>query len=374
MPFSGGFAGPKGAQVGENKLDTSFLKSFLEVCLQMDCAKLKNLERTCVMAEYLIDNGRRIDIMLQHPQFSIPVEVKINAGDQESQCYDYHFYARNAKLVYLTKDDKTKPSPWTMQSRDKGNTLEESAVTCISWKSICTWLEERREKQLKSDQNAELLAQVRQYIGAIEWFLSNPKKQSADGSLACTVLEAFKEAIDRKAIAETYQLEWLEDSYKSYCSAELKEKKKTNLQCLNFCPGVNYKVKTEGLEFSDSSQEMWFRIEASDDGYLVGGFCLVEKKRKNDWMQVKVDDAAMETVKKQFPAFRVIASRSNWWFVWRYSNGKQAVSYDDVPNFKTMNQCAMDLRDPVKLKEFVEETLQIFEEQLLQYLMSPPEL
>ena len=374
MPFSGGFAGPKGAQVGENKLDTSFLKSFLEVCLQMDCAKLKNLERTCVMAEYLIDNGRRIDIMLQHPQFSIPVEVKINAGDQESQCYDYHFYARNAKLVYLTKDDKTKPSPWTMQSRDKGNTLEESAVTCISWKSICTWLEERREKQLKSDQNAELLAQVRQYIGAIEWFLSNPKKQSADGSLACTVLEAFKEAIDRKAIAETYQLEWLEDSYKSYCSAELKEKKKTNLQCLNFCPGVNYKVKTEGLEFSDSSQEMWFRIEASDDGYLVGGFCLVEKKRKNDWMQVKVDDAAMETVKKQFPAFRVIASRSYWWFVWRYSNGKQAVSYDDVPNFKTMNQCAMDLRDPVKLKEFVEETLQIFEEQLLQYLKSPPEL
>ena len=82
----------------------------------------------------------------------------------------YYFYARNAKLVYLTKDDKTKPSPWTMQSRDKGNTLEESAVTCISWKSICTWLEERREKQLKSDQNAELLEQVRQYIGAIEWF------------------------------------------------------------------------------------------------------------------------------------------------------------------------------------------------------------
>ena len=24
---------------GRNKLDTSFLKSFLEVCLQMDCAK-----------------------------------------------------------------------------------------------------------------------------------------------------------------------------------------------------------------------------------------------------------------------------------------------------------------------------------------------
>lgn len=364
---------PKGRKPAGNKPDTAFLKSFLEVLLQMDSAKLKNLERTCVMTEYLIDNGRRIDIMLQHPQFSIPIEVKIHAGDQEAQCYDYHFYARNAKLVYLTKSNEMKPSLWTMQSKDKRNTLEESAVTCISWKSICTWLEEWREKQPEPGQNAELLEQVRQYIEAIEWFLANPKRLPADSSLACAVLEAFKEAIDRKAIAEPYQLEWLEDSYKSYCSAELKKEKKTDLQRLNFCPGVNYKVKAEGLEFSDPNREVWFRIEASDDGYLVGGFCLVEKKRENGWMPVKVDDVAMETVKKQFPAFRVIASRSNWWFVWRYSNGKQAVSYDDVPNFKTMNQCAMDLlRDPVKLKEFMEETLQIFEDQLLQYLKFLP--
>lgn len=362
---------PKGRKSAGNKPDTAFLKSFLEVLLQMDSAKLKNLERTCVMTEYLIDNGRRIDIMLQHPQFSIPIEVKIHAGDQEAQCYDYHFYARNAKLVYLTKSNEMKPSLWTMQSKDKRNTLEESAVTCVSWRSICTWLEEWRTRQPKSDQNAELLEQVRQYIEATEWFLDSPKKQPADSSLACAVLSAFKEAIDWKALAETYQLEWLEDSYKSYCSAELKKEKKTDLQRLNFCPGVNYKVKAEGLEFSDPSWEVWFRIETSDDGYLVGGFCLVERKKENGWMPVKVDDAAMETVKKRFPAFRVIASRSNWWFVWRYSNGKQAVSYNDVPNFKTMNQCAMDLRDPVK---FVEETLQIFEDQLLQYLKSLPEL
>ena len=44
-----------------------------------------------------------------------------------------------------------------------------------------------------------------------------------------------------------------------------------------------------------------------------------------------------------------------------------------MPNFKTMNQCALDLLDPVKLKEFTEKTLQIFEDQLLQYLKSLPE-
>lgn len=96
---------------GRNKLDTSFLKSFLEVCLQMDCAKLKTLERTCVMTEYLIDNGRRIDIMLQHPQFSIPIEVKINAGDQESQCYDYHFYVRNTKVDNAAMETVKKKFP-----------------------------------------------------------------------------------------------------------------------------------------------------------------------------------------------------------------------------------------------------------------------
>ena len=68
---------------------------------------------------------------------------------------------------------------------------------------------------------------------------------------------------------------------------------------------------------------------------------------------------------------RCILSRDYWWFAWRFS--KQDIAHDDVPNFKTMNQCATDLRDPVKRKEFAEETLQIFEEQLLQYLKSPPE-
>lgn len=51
------------------------------------------------MTEYLIDNGKRIDIMLQNPAFSVPIEVKINARDQQSQCYDYAAYARNAKLI-----------------------------------------------------------------------------------------------------------------------------------------------------------------------------------------------------------------------------------------------------------------------------------
>lgn len=371
--FLAGLLDPNGYKSTEDNPDTTFLESFLRDVYEMEDAELKGLrlEKTCVMTEYIIDKGKRIDIMLQHPQFSIPIEVKINAGDQEAQCYDYYSYASNAKLVYLTKNEETSPSLWSMQSGDKEDILDKSAVKCISWRKICDWLDKWSEKQPKTDKNAELLEHVRQYIETINWFLDNPKKQPANCSLACDVLDAFRKAIDGKAIAKTYQLEWLKDSHKSYCGSEWNEwnkNDKTDLQRLNFCPGVNYRV--ESIRFSEP-RELWFRIEVSDDGYLVGGFCLVEKTG-NNWKSIKVDDEAMEAVKERFPDFRVIASRSYWWFTWRYSNGKQAVSYDDVPNFKAMNQCAANLLgDNDKLEKFVGRTLQIFEDQLLEYLKTP---
>ncbi len=81
--------------------ETKFLESFLKKFSNFKGIKKEELqlEKTCVMTEYLIDNGRRIDIMLQNPAFSILIEAKINAGDQQSQCYDYWPYARNAQLI-----------------------------------------------------------------------------------------------------------------------------------------------------------------------------------------------------------------------------------------------------------------------------------
>ena len=61
------------------------------------------LSRTDVTKEFVIDNERRIDIVIQNSRFFIPIEVKIYAGEQEGQCYDYFQYVRNARLVYLTR-------------------------------------------------------------------------------------------------------------------------------------------------------------------------------------------------------------------------------------------------------------------------------
>lgn len=177
------------------------------------------------------------------------------------------------------------------------------------------------------------------------------------------MLGEFRNQIGQR-LAANYGLELLEDSFKSY-HEDVWEKKN---QSLTFCPGLNYHIKS--VEFSgpeNNNLQMWFRIEVADDGYLSAGFCLANRGDGKPGAPVKIFDSAAEAVKK-VGGLRFILSRDYWWFVWRFSNGKQDADHDDVPNFKTMNQCAKDLRNLAALNKFMEKILQIFEGQLLQYL------
>ena len=53
----------------------SFLKSFMHDVLNEYSMSDILLARTEVAAEYVIDNERRIDIVIQNPHFFIPIEV-----------------------------------------------------------------------------------------------------------------------------------------------------------------------------------------------------------------------------------------------------------------------------------------------------------
>ncbi len=336
---------------GGHERGTGFLRSFLEEIVGAKDVEEEGLERTCVMTEYLIDNGRRIDIMLHNPRFSVPIEVKIDARDQQSQCYDYWHYARNAPLVYLTKEGHV-PSEWSRkpkegseEERQKGM-LPEDRIKCVSWEKICGWLEKRSGG----------LDQVSQYTQAIRSFLPEHGKRQADCALVRDVLEAFRRGMDQ-GIVERYGLEELDRSYRSY--------RDWPGQSLSYCPGLNYRVKRVDLP-EEGGPRMWFRIEVAGDGYLSAGFCLVDTKTgdKVDAQSIAIEDL------RQFDALRSIISRDDWWLVWRFSNGKQDASRGDVPNFKTMDRCAKKkLLDEKGLAAFVEETIQIFEAQLLGYLL-----
>ena len=59
------------------------------------------LSKVRVYKEFVIKNNRRIDLLIETNEHTIPIEVKIFAGDQENQCNDYLKYSKKSTLYYL---------------------------------------------------------------------------------------------------------------------------------------------------------------------------------------------------------------------------------------------------------------------------------
>ncbi len=64
---------------------------------------------------------------------------------------------------------------------------------------------------------------------------------------------------------------------------------------------------------------------------------------------------------------------AGWWVSWCYPNGKiQDGYYDDVPDFKHMNPCAVSLVDKQNRMEFVKSAVKNFEQHILKHLKNLP--
>ena len=107
-----------------------------------------------VTKEYVIKNNRRIDLLIETDKHSIPIEVKIYAGDQKDQCNDYLEYSKNSKLYYLTlygdppSDDsykyESKMSDKDSYEDKQSQKIEEikDKISCISFRDdIILWIE-----------------------------------------------------------------------------------------------------------------------------------------------------------------------------------------------------------------------------------------
>lgn len=121
---------------GSHYQGAAYLKLFMECVLKQDF-DIEELEHAVVEREKLIVGNKRIDLYIKIPgKASIPIEVKIYAGDQPSQCCDYFRYAYNSKLYYLTLDGHM-PSEKSLAALDPKN------VKSISFKKeILEWLTE----------------------------------------------------------------------------------------------------------------------------------------------------------------------------------------------------------------------------------------
>ena len=368
-----------------------FLKSFLQTVLNENRINDTLLTHTNVIKELVIDNNRRIDIVIQNAHFFIPIEVKIYAEEQEGQCYDYYEYAKafdeQTKIVYLTRF-KNKPSEFSRKKINGTEILSDDKIKCISWEhDICGWLTEILV-QLKEP----VKSMVMQYIDTIRMIADgrgnkvmektvNILYESVDYfragiqieksmkvaklKLIQLVFQDFREEMDK--IAPKYKLE-LEKETNYYSYSEKNHEK--FYDCYSTYPGLNYVVKN--AQFEKSSLQMWFRIEVEHN--LFAGFSLFDTEAESQNENVKgyqVDHITNDLINEAARYLnRDIIMPEDWWFSWCYSNGKRQVDdYIDVPNFKEMNQCAIRLVDNLERKAFVKNAVECFEEHLLQYLL-----
>ena len=364
---------------GRHGCGTLFLRSFFrDILKEYDTNELL-LTHTYIDREYVTANDRRIDIVIRNSRFFIPVEVKIYGDEPEAQCYDYAQYARNAPLIYLTRFGDV-PSLYSRKEKDGTNVLPLDRILCISWEQdIYDWLE-RLLKHLPEP----IKSGVTQYMDAI--------RMTADGrnkKMMKKTLEALYESPDffhagieiEKSMkaAKIRLIRMVFDDLKKemthllpkyglepetehvYYSYEEKQHEKF-YDSYSTYPGLNYVVRQ--AKFQKEGLSMWFRIEV--EHCLFAGFALFDTKEH--WQVDKINQELIDEAAKYL--VRDMITPADWWLTWCYPNGKrQDDSYDDVPDFKHMNPCAVSLVDPQVRRIFAERAVKTFEEELLKYLL-----
>ena len=86
---------------GQHGMGSVYLELFLKEVLHWQAVNSDVVKHAVVTAEYLIDEDRRIDLVIETAGQFLPVEVKILAGEQKAQCLDYYRFSR-------AKDPQTK--------------------------------------------------------------------------------------------------------------------------------------------------------------------------------------------------------------------------------------------------------------------------
>lgn len=359
-----------------------FLKTFLEEVLQEKRMPDSLLSHTIVTKEYVIDKDRRIDLVIQNADFFIPMEVKIYAGEQEGQCFDYFEHAKNSKMVYLTRFGDT-PSLYSRKQRGGSGILSLSQIQCISWsEDISGWLDRRLgslpqpveeavqqyldtihrvsdgRKRKKMEKIMEVLHESPDYF-ATGLEIERTMKQ-AKIKLIQMVFDDFKEAME--PLTKKYGLE-LETDAKYYSYENPKHDR--FYDCYSTYPGLNYVVKQ--AKFQKESLQMWFRIEIEQN--LFAGFSLFDMEAEpqdgysKGYQVNEITEGLINEAAKYLD--REIIVPENWWFAWNYSNGKRSYQEQEVPDFKAINDCAVSLVDPETRKEYVKEAVAGFEQSLL---------
>ena len=344
----------------------TYLKLFVENVLHMKFSDYE-YKKAVVHKEYVISNGRRIDLAIEIGDKYIPIEVKIYAKDQYKQCFDYYkFYSKNSNVFYLTLDGKA-PSVESAKglTRVRGGGYEE--VSQISFeKEILDWLNQCIS-QAETIKIAPIRETILQFIGVVRSMTNQliEEKEEEIVSIISSSKENIKTAIEIEKSLKTCKinmikkvLESIENRLDSVSNLENKLErysyKSNNYSLVNTYynkksstyPGLSYFIKK-----LDDEVDLLLRFEI--DHRLYVGFC-TSKNGKAEGQQLDED----QVDKLLFDCGNNIGG---WWIYWEYlPEGNGALS----PNFKDFNEAYLNLFDEDKFEKFID----LCEESILKVL------
>ena len=119
-----------------------FLRLFVRDVLKIDFTEI-DFQTARIHREHKAGR-RRIDLMIISQNYMIPIEVKVNAGDQDRQCFDYSKTRIQSALYYLTLDGRL-PSEASagelIPEMENGEVFGYQGVRLLSFRDdITNWL------------------------------------------------------------------------------------------------------------------------------------------------------------------------------------------------------------------------------------------
>ena len=349
----------------------AFLKLFFDQVLKLP-ATIYECQKAAVYTEYVIDEKRRIDIYIQSEKYNIPIEAKVDAGDQKAQLLDYSHYAENAQVYYLTMDGHL-PSEYSITDEaEDGGRLQEQDYCCVSFlQHIVSWIDACLplcEDSLSTD---TLLRQLRDILvensagqrGKIAMDIANALINNSENFKSATAIAAgLQEAKIQKmqqfltAIAERFAQHGAIAADEKSISTYYNQKGST-------WPGVVIPLSVNGNHDFALRIEIDYRLY-----YGVCNYCNDAAPYFND--HTCLDESKASNERRAFVSKHLMpkgtrnlnSSKSFYW--WRYLPSNLEKSSNRDLNFQDCNKAYIDLYDTDKFCAVVKNVCEIIEEYL----------
>lgn len=334
---------------GTHYQGATYLELFMKYVLGRNDFGIEDLESAIVEREKSIVGKRRIDLFIKVPgQIEVPIEVKIYAGDQELQCYDYYKYTYNAKLYYLTLDGH-KPSNESLKD------LHEDCIQCISFgKEILNWLSEclNVPETIRIAPIREIIIQL---IGIVRK-LTNQTESKMEREILDLIMkskESFRSAELISTALKTAEKKIFDKFFKAIhqCICETYPHLKENLAAYNLADEEDEEYDQNGIFYPVKSlaDENILYLHITCEQTLYAGFRVCDKEFKDLKSRGYIEQAEVMTGDW---------NSADYWIAWKYL----AADMDERPNFKYHNNSFYELLNDTFFESFVQTSMQTIDE------------